>query len=80
MWKWAHRPDLREFAGDDLRKKELAATKDTALAESLAEERWHNQRWMAETDPEEIAERLMRMLKNASYKLPNGYVTTPSTW
>jgi hypothetical protein len=75
MWKWAHRPDLRDFAGENLQRKELAAAKDPKEAESLDQERRQNQTWMSEADPEEISERLMRMLKNSAYKLPNGYLS-----
>jgi hypothetical protein len=73
MWKWAHRPDLRDFAGENLERKQLAAKKDPAAAEALRQEKIENTMWMSQADPEEISQRLLRMLKNASYKLPNGY-------
>lgn len=36
---------------------------------------YENQRWMSGANQEDIAQRLLRMLKNASYALPNGYLS-----
>jgi hypothetical protein len=74
MWKWAHRPDLRDFAGSELKELQTIASTDSEAAGVLYEARVENQRWMAKADPEEVAQRLLRLLKNSAYKLPNGYL------
>jgi len=68
MWKWALRPDLRSY--DLTKEKYLQLPEDEKI--KAREERTKNSRWMVDADQEEIAQRLLRCMKNASYKLPNG--------
>lgn len=71
-WKWAHRQDLRDFNGEKLAELRDAAKTDEESKLALKDMEYENQRWMAGADQEDIAQRLLRMLKNSSYNLPNG--------
>jgi len=71
-WKWAHRPDLRDFTGDKLKELKEAAKTDEEARMALYEMDLENKEWIDKADQEEIAQRLYRMLKNSSYNLVNG--------